>query len=335
MEFHSNGLIGMSFSLLLLLLTSAQIFGYNTSYCERPWPSLDLFMPLYLRQNKLDLRYYDIETLFLRTFLLFWPLKLSNTSLNIAIDAEVATSREANELRETLDGVRSRVPGGINITLLQPSRYYRKGYDRQQLVMFWADNFTDKEYVGFVDSDAAFITHIDREDLFEEGKPVVNAKSGNHPVDKNGVYKWAMGTYQALGILEPFRCMSYFPVIIKLSHLKDMREYISKYHNLPFDDVFYQNISSIPYSQFGIMCTYLWAFKRDEYKWYVHTITPKWDGRSPPALQGQDGNLSQFTPQMLLPKPRIATHVYYRRKNYNPIVRTFHRPVFCRLPTNA
>jgi hypothetical protein len=71
-------------------------------------------MPIYLLLNKLGVRYYDIEALFLRTFLPFWPLELSNTSLNIAIDAEVATSREVIELRDTLDVVRSLVPGGVN-----------------------------------------------------------------------------------------------------------------------------------------------------------------------------------------------------------------------------
>lgn len=45
-------------------------------------------------------------------------------------------------------------------------------------MMFWADNYTSSEFVGFVDTDAVFLTYIDREDLFEDGKPVVNARSG-------------------------------------------------------------------------------------------------------------------------------------------------------------
>ncbi len=39
------------------------------------------------------------------------------------------------------------------------------------------------------------------------------------------------------------------------------------------------------------------------------------DGKNPPPLQGQDGNLSMFTPEMYLPKPRVATHARYRGKN--------------------
>jgi hypothetical protein len=45
-------------------------------------------------------------------------------------------------------------------------------------MMFWADNFTSREFVGFVDTDAVFLAYVDREDLFEDGKPVVNARSG-------------------------------------------------------------------------------------------------------------------------------------------------------------
>ena len=40
---------------------------------------------------------------------------------------------------------------------------YRTGMDRQQWYMFWADNFTRSEYVGFVDADTLFITYVDRE----------------------------------------------------------------------------------------------------------------------------------------------------------------------------
>ena len=48
-----------------------------------------------------------------------------------------------------------------------PSIYYdRVGHDRQQLIMFWADNFTDAEFVGFVDTDSFFHAPVDKEDIF-------------------------------------------------------------------------------------------------------------------------------------------------------------------------
>ena len=299
--------------------------GDASSYCERPWPSIELFLPYKLGTNNRDGRLFEFESLFLRSFLMFWPHKISNVSLNVGIDVEKKTSKRAVELGATIQSL--NISGGAKVSLLPSSVYYRTGYDRQQYVMMWADNFTNKEYIGFVDSDAVFLTYVDREDLFEDGKPVVNARSGYHMTHKDGVHLWSVGSYETLGFLEPFKCMSYFPVIVKREHLKDMRDFISQRHNLSFDDVFYQNISSPAtthprdYSQFAIMCSYLYQFKRDEYKWYVHSETPGWDGLNPPPPYGQDGNISQFTPEMNLPKPRITTHGRYRRTKTNGMVR--------------
>ena len=48
-----------------------------------------------------------------------------------------------------------------------PSIYYDGiGHDRQQLIMFWADNFTDADFVGFVDTDSFFLAPVDRVDIF-------------------------------------------------------------------------------------------------------------------------------------------------------------------------
>jgi len=42
-------------------------------------------------------------------------------------------------------------------------------------MMFWADNFTNSEYIGFCDSDTLFNTYVDRLDIFSTtSMPVVN-----------------------------------------------------------------------------------------------------------------------------------------------------------------
>lgn len=216
----------------------------------------------------------------------------------------------------TLLQVEDQFYNKYKITPNKPSLYYNRGSDRQQLLMFWADNYTNSEYVGFSDTDATLLTYIDREDLFENGKPVVNGRSGQwNP--KDGGWQWMPGgTYRTLHLNETMRCMSYFPVIIKLSHLKDMREYISKIHNKSFNNVFHDVIQNGSYSQFSIMCTYLFNFKQDEYTWFVHSVTPTWDGIHPPPVYGQNGNMSVYTPQMHYPKPRISTHTRYRSPYY-------------------
>ena len=71
--------------------------------------------------------------------------------------------------------------------------------------------------------------------------------------------------------------MSYFPVIIKTAHLKEIRAMVEEHMKMPFNLAF-QKFSgtwqttgvAIGYCQFNIMCTYLYRFRKDEYTWYMH-----------------------------------------------------------------
>ena len=63
-----------------------------------------------------------------------------------------------------------------------------------------------------------------------------------------------------------------FPMVLKTSHLAQMREDITR--NLgaaSFEDAFHILCSGRKnsYSQFDIMYNYLWYNKRDEYKWHI------------------------------------------------------------------
>lgn len=305
--------------------------------CPRPWPNLTIFVPIqaHIRNHP---RYYEFEVSLLRTFLFFWPLHQSNTSLTVVYDEEKESWPCVRDVSQTLDQVEKegRVPGGVSMLPIKQSTVYNSGYDRQQYSMFWADNFTKAEYVGFVDTDTAFITYVDYFDLFDEaGRPVVNARGPWHPAG-DGVSSWSAGTHRALGILEPFNCMAYFPVIIKAAHLQELRDYLVRHHNLTalpsFDDIFRAVIQIGPYSQFSIMCTYLYTYHRSDYKWHVRFEKPGWDGVHPPPHPGQSPNVSDFSaPDLLVPKPLIATHVGHRRSNANPIPNIGHHRVIFNL----
>lgn len=110
-------------------------------------------------------------------------------------------------------------------------------------------------------------------------------------------------------------CMSYFPNVFKREHIKEIREYISQIHARPFDEVFIEIMArggSNTYSQFSIMCTYLFWKRREDYSWKLLDDTPDWDGYHPPPIDGHWGDKSLFTPEMFTPIPRVATHVRYR-----------------------
>lgn len=97
--------------------------------------------------------------------MLFWP-KHSNTTLRALFDSEICTSSEYGIAKDILISFNESSGFNVHISLNEPSNFYSKGYDRQQLLMFWADNYTSSEYVGFVDTDCLFITYVDITDLF-------------------------------------------------------------------------------------------------------------------------------------------------------------------------
>jgi hypothetical protein len=101
-----------------------------------------------------------------------------NPCMGIII-SENGDSYNFKEMQQYITKYANQLPGPYRLTSNEPSTYYKRGHDRQQRLMFWADNFTTAEYVGFVDTDCVFITYVDREDLFENGKPVINGRSGN------------------------------------------------------------------------------------------------------------------------------------------------------------
>ena len=68
------------------------------------------------------------------------------------------------------------------------------------------------------------------------------------------------------------------------------------------------------------MCTYIFTFHREEYQFFIHSETPKWDGKNPPPNYGQDGNVSQFSEAMKRPKPRITTPSHHRKAMHHNLL---------------
>lgn len=250
-------------------LATGESEAERLEYCNRPWPSLSLYVPVNIMEpKKIAQRFYNQ---FLRSFLLFWPLKLSKTHLIVIIDDEVKTNPYVHEVRLKLDGLSDRMPGGYEIVPTPVSEWYNgSGYDRQQMEMFYADRYSKSDYIGFVDSDAVFLTYVDREDLFEDGKPVVHGRAGVSQY-QGGILDLRMrGNALFTKMKEPMACMSYFPVIIKREHLQEMRDYYAKVNGMTFEQAFQKYFPRKHFSQFGVMCAYLFHFKREEYKWYYY-----------------------------------------------------------------
>jgi hypothetical protein len=86
---------------------------------------------------------------------------------------------------------------------------------------------------------------------------------------------------------------------------------------MPFDEAFRNLSAHSYYSQFNIMCAYLFYHRREDYVWYAHDTHPPgvterwWRGVRPAPNPGEMSNKTVFDPYMFLPKPRIAAHARY------------------------
>jgi hypothetical protein len=197
-----------------------------------------------------------------------------------------------------------------SIHFAQPAEatYHSSGHTRQQLLMFWADNFTTADYIGFVDTDTVFVTRVVDSDVFDGPKPRIIGLVGR---PQNS---WWAGvppsTQAAIGQPEVMRCMTYFPVVIKRMHLQQLRTHVEVLHGKSFDDVF-RNITTSVFSQFNIMCNYLWYHHRDEYAWALQQHTPGWNGTVEGQLPHQELQQLLSDPKLTRPVARTSIHAGY------------------------
>ena len=241
------------------------------------------------------------DKVFLRTLKFFWHNESGPFNLIIVLDDEKEEDHIFGEK------IKHEFP--------YPKVYYEvdeKGYgavvkERNQWSMHWADNYTTNEYVGFVDTDSMFNTLLNEDMLFDGDKPHVIGHFGASLDSWSGLHK--ASTYEFLKVRQVFKAMNYFPVVIKVKHLSELRRYIENIHGIPFNDVFSQIVNRIFVSQFHIMMNYVWYFHRDEYAWHMEESQgiSYWD--APDELV----EFPEISEKMLIPFPRLVIHYKYLR----------------------
>ncbi len=103
--------------------------------------------------------------------------------------------------------------------------------------------------------------------------------------------------------------MSYFPFVIQVEHLIEMRQYIADLHNSSFLNVF-ANISKerLGFVHVNIMGNYLWYFHREEYQWHALFKPGIYGWKPSPGQASKKYISSQFTEDMKVPFPRSSVH---------------------------
>mmetsp|Transcript_60510 Transcript_60510/g.171935 ORF Transcript_60510/g.171935 Transcript_60510/m.171935 type:complete len:419 (+) Transcript_60510:89-1345(+) len=272
---------------------------------------VELFLPMWNGDTDDYIRYFD------RTSKLFWPAakilvlmdkeKEEDHKVADRLLAESATRRTSAKARSFRVEFNEDTPG-------------MWGHDRQQLRMFEADVYTDSEYIGFVDTDAVFTTPVVEETLFEDGKPIIIGRIGKYDGDPGKFWSVApLATEWATGTKEIMRCMDYFPVVVKRQHIIEMREWFSQKHGKSFSKFFNQlktsttpGVKHRPYSQFNMMCQWLYHNKHDDYVWHLHQTDPEWSRHHHVEGQVDEKDLQAIlAAENTKPLVRVAQHAHY------------------------
>lgn len=186
------------------------------------------------------------------------------------------------------------------------------GYEKQLWDTFYADRDVPEQWslrspidsghgdpeppndlIGIVDSDSLiFSLPHDRSYFDEAGRPIVQPRVGLPFGDL-----WieaAQATEWMLGVPEPARAMSYFPVYIKRAHFKALRDHVERLFSEPFPRVFAYLQGRSLYSQFNILVAYIYHFHRDEYAWrWFLPDSARGERFDPIAMEGH--NITGFT----------------------------------------
>ncbi|KAL3864892.1 hypothetical protein ACJMK2_006539 [Sinanodonta woodiana] len=254
-------------------------------------------LELYLRMSSKFLDKYT--NILLPSLRYFWP---GNVSIVVVLDEESAKDKELGKilpLRYPYPRVEYQSP-------IDPSIYHWRGHERMQRDFFYPEDKIKKRYVEL---------------LFEEGKPIIIGNYGKYDTPLFAKEE-SLGTGKMLKSKEVMRGMAYFPVIMKVSHIVELRKYVEKLHNKTFDEIF-KISSNGPFSQFSIMCQYAWMFHRDEYKFYFQLRSYNngtWHGEdNPPGREPYMFYQTNVTEEQTVPKPRSSIHLRYHDKWTDPV----------------
>uniref|UniRef100_A0A7S4ALP7 Uncharacterized protein n=1 Tax=Pseudo-nitzschia australis TaxID=44445 RepID=A0A7S4ALP7_9STRA len=272
---------------------------------------LELFIPIFpgdLNTDRIN-GFVEFRETFVRSVRFFWPrdeLRVTTVLDDVAYANDLGRDYLISRVKSLFaDDLTNKVSVKFN-----PSNDpFYVGWEKQQLIQFWADNFTDAEYIGFVDDDTIITSAVNPYDLFDEdGMPrvIVNAAHDNNPVRSYVIPP------EILFKKPPqFYSMIFFPFVMKREHIVKMRELILA--NFPefscFDDVFHHIIAlgraqGFGMSQFCVMAEYMYNHHREEYSWHLE-MSP-------------EHKIEFSTPGMFEPFPRIAIHGNYAIEGNTP-----------------
>ena len=245
------------------------------------------------------------ERLLVQSLRYFWP---DNPSIVVVLDNENLEDHAFG------DSVKNQFPYPRVCFMDEPLVLGFSGKDRMQRDMFYPEMCTSNEYVAYVETDAMFITRVIPEVLFEEGKPVI---IGIYGYVLDTIWESvARSTFNMFKTKEVIRCLANYPVIFKVEHIIQLRRYLENLHNMTLDSILIAKKDTF-FSQFNIMCQYIWMFHRNEYNFHLQFQPWKSQpGPLPLAIEDDAYYKREVTPEQTTPFPRPTCHFKYVGGNW-------------------
>ena len=140
----------------------------------------------------------------------------------------------------------------------------RDGYTWQQVVKLHADEYTDADYILFVDSDCVFFTKVTPEYFFTDSKPYLLCT----PYSLLGnTVPWKPGTDFVVGRDTPYEFMRRHPMMYHRDTLKAFRDYILATFGKTCREFMLENCSKRRLSEFNILGAFTYFHRPTDFHW--------------------------------------------------------------------
>ena len=191
------------------------------------------------------------------------------------------------------------------------------GYIRQCYSSFLMDMYTEAEVIAWIDTDVVFTMPVTNESISRNGRLVVKGFNNFERSNEFGWVKlwWDQTTRLAIGRPMVADFMSFFPIYIYPSTIRNCRNFILKRFGVPsFEHAFFR-FASHPISSVNILMNNAYYFERDRYECHIDTgplTTSEYNKKRLPKLPGLSG-------RDVIVEPYVTVHARYFQFAVKPL----------------
>ena len=283
----------------------------NTSTRDTP---VTLFVRMAGKLEKYRMRYYCY---LFRTTVLYWPPSFGKTTVLLDEESEqdhvfgekIAQQNKKHFPDHKLEILYESLPKDETTLAGFPGNIRPRGYSRQLWSSFFIDLYTNDSIVGWMDTDAAFMTPVTKSMIFSSTKlRVLGSECSMSSLGDSWVKSWVHTTQLALGLPMVVDFMTYFPAYIYRDTFTHCRGYILKRFNTSDFDEAFRKFHTTYLCPVCIILSYAWYFERDRYDWNLKICSDltKYNKRFPTGHAIGPEHM-----EAILSEPSAAYHVPY------------------------